>query len=155
MQAHVRDFEPDVAARSQARFHQILDDLVLCVDHHGLAAGQLRKIDAAVDAVETQDRSFMPKALAFHAGAHTDLFHEIDGALFQHTSADRGLDRLAAARLQNDRLDALEVEDVGEHQPCRACSDDCDLRFHDLALQSRRIWFLRITAPHRSRSART
>ena len=44
--------------------------------------------------------------------------------------ADALLDVLAAARLEHDRVDALELQQAGEHQARRAGADDADLRPH-------------------------
>ena len=73
---------------------------------------------------------FVAKAFALHARPDADLLHQIDRALLEHAGPDRGLDGLAAAGLQNDRLDALQVQDVGQHQPRRAGTDDGYLSFH-------------------------
>src|SRR5262245_39521114 len=53
-----------------------------------------------------------------------------DGALLEHAGADAVLDVLAAAVLEHDRLDALEVEEVREQQAGRPGSHDSDLCPH-------------------------
>ena len=53
-----------------------------------------------------------------------------DGALLQHARADALLDVLAAARLEHDRVDALELEQLRQHEPGRPRAHDADLRAH-------------------------
>ena len=50
--------------------------------------------------------------------------------LLEHAGAHALLDVLARARLEDDRLDALQVEQVGQQQPGRAGADDPDLGVH-------------------------
>jgi len=67
-------------------------------------------------------------ALALHPLADPGLDEQLGRALFEHAGADTVLDVLAAAVLQDDRLDSLELEQARERQPGRAGADDPDLR---------------------------
>ena len=55
---------------------------------------------------------------------------QVDRALLEHAGADALLDVLAAAGLQHDRLDALGLQQLREHQSRRPGADDPDLRAH-------------------------
>jgi hypothetical protein len=100
---------------------------VLGIDHHRLAAGELREVDAVVAPVEAQDRPVVTETLLHHALAGADLVHQVDRALFQHAGADGGLNILAAANLQYDRRDALQVQHLRQQQARGSGSDDGDL----------------------------
>ena len=120
--------EQDLSAGGEARGDQVLDHLVLRVDGDR-AAGELGERDAVAAAAEAQIDAFVHEALALHALAHAALRQQVDRALLEHAGADRGLDFLAAARLDHHRGDALEVQEVREEQAGRARSDDGDLGF--------------------------
>ena len=81
-------------------------------------------------AVEAQLDAAVDQPLAEQPLAHPALDEEVDGALLEHPGAHPPLDVLAAARLEDDGLDAVEVEQVGEHQPRRARADDRHLGSH-------------------------
>ena len=70
----------------------------------------LRPCEADLEAV-------MDEALALQPLAGADLGHQVDGALLEHAGADRGLDRLARAALDDDRFDAAQVQQLREQQP--------------------------------------
>ena len=55
---------------------------------------------------------------------------QIDRALLKYASPDPALHILAIASLQNDRFDALQVQEVREHQPRWSSPDNSDLRVH-------------------------
>src|SRR6185503_4991839 len=120
--------EENLSARRQARGDQILDHFVLRVDGDG-PAGELGERDAMTRAAEAQVDAFVAEALALHALADAALREQVDGALLEHAGADRGLDLLARARLDHDRGDALEVEEVGKEQSGGTRSHDGNLGF--------------------------
>ena len=68
--------------------------------------------------------------LALHPLPHARLDEQVGCALLEHARADAVLDVLAAAVLEHDRLDALALEQPGEHQAGGAGADDADLRPH-------------------------
>jgi hypothetical protein len=75
------------------------------------------ELDAVVD-----------ETLPLQPVACTGVDEEVDDALLQHAGTDARLDVLAAAVFQDDRVDALAVQQVAEREPGRACTDDADLR---------------------------
>ena len=67
-------------------------------------------------------------ALQTIAEAH---FHEhVHGALLQDAGPHRRLDLGPASRLEDDRFDSAQMEEVREQQTRRACPDDADLGTH-------------------------
>ena len=86
---------------------QVLHDLRLPVDRDRLAAGERRHVDPVPLARELQLDAVVHEALACQPLAHARLGEEIDDALLEHARADARLDVLAAAVLEDHRLDAL------------------------------------------------
>ncbi len=74
------------------------------------------QLDAVVD------QPFAPQPLA-----DADLVQQVDRALLEDAGADPLLDVLAAPVLEDDRVDALEVQQMREHQPGGTGADDPDL----------------------------
>ena len=69
----------------------------------------------------------VPQALAAQAVADADRVHQIDRALLEHAGA-HALDHVVpAAVLDDDRIDAVQVQQVAEHQPGGSGADDADL----------------------------
>ena len=127
MDADVFGLEENLAAGGEPRGDQILDDFVLRVDGNRAAAGQPAQIDSMAAAAEAQFDAVMDQADALESLADAGFIQQIDGALFEHAGADALLDILAAASLEHDRLDAVEVQQMRKHQPRRSRSDDADL----------------------------
>jgi len=125
----LRATDPDLAARVEADFHQVLDDLVLRIDRDR-AAGEFGERNAMTAACEAKDDAFVHEALALQALADAAVDEKIDRSLLQHAGADRGFDFLPAARFDHDRVDAAEMQQVREKKTGRPCADDNDLRFH-------------------------
>ena len=69
-------------------------------------------------------------ALAAHALADAGFVQQVDRALLEHAGAQRRLDFLAAARLEHDRFDAAQVQQVREQQARGSRADDADLCAH-------------------------
>ena len=87
--------------------------------------------------VEAQVDAAVAQALAVHPLAHAGLAQHLDRALLQHAGADPRLHVLAAARLQDDRVDPVAVQQLPEQQPGRAGADDrhlCSLGHHWLGI---------------------
>ena len=126
---NVLDLEQERLARLEPRADQVLDDLRLPVDDDRLA-GQRREVDPMALAVELQLDAPVDDPLALHTHADAGVAEEVGGALLQHPRANAMLDVLAAPVLEDDRVDALEVEQVRERQAGRAGADDPDLRAH-------------------------
>ena len=68
--------------------------------------------------------------LALHALADAGLDQEIARPLLDQAGADAALDVVAAAVLDDDRLDAGAMQKMREHQPGRPGADDPDLGAH-------------------------
>src|SRR4051812_29787515 len=130
LEAEVGDLEADVAARLEAAGDEVLDDLLLAVDGDRPPAGQPAQVDPVALAVEAQLDAVMDEPLACQAVAEPGLGQELDGALLEDAGADAVLDVLAAAGLEDDGVDALEVQEVRQHQPGGPGTDDSDLCPH-------------------------
>ena len=135
VQTHVRHGEVERLAAGQARGDQILDHLVLGIDGDR-PAGQAGEIDTPSLSAEAQLESVMDEALAPQAIAQAMGSEQFDRAVLQHTGADGGLDLLARARLQDDRVDPPTVQEVREQQTCRSGTDDSDASAHDRRILS-------------------
>ena len=96
------------------------------------AAGELVEGDPVALAAEAKLHAVVHEALALQALAHPHLDEQVDRALLEHAGADPSLHVLAVAVLEDDRLDALEVEEVPEHEARRPRADDPDLRVDDV-----------------------
>jgi hypothetical protein len=68
--------------------------------------------------------------LAVHPLSDARLFEQLCRSVLEHASPDRRLYHFAAAELEHYRLDALQVQQVREHQPSRPASDDTHLCTH-------------------------
>ncbi len=117
-------------AAREARLDQILDDLGLAVDDDRAAAGELAQRNAVPLAVELQLDAVVHESLAPHALADACPVEQVDRALLEHAGADALLHVLAAARLEHDGLDALQLQEPREREAGRAGSDDADLGAH-------------------------
>jgi hypothetical protein len=114
---------PDVAGLKEewqpardARTDQILDDLRLAVNHDR-ASRQLAEPQAVTLDLELELDPAVREPLAFDRDADAELGEEVGVALLDHTGADPLLAVLAAARLDDDRLDPLGLEDPRQGQP--------------------------------------
>ena len=67
------------------------------------------------------------EALAPESFAEASGQQQIDRALLQHAGAHALGDVRAASLLEHDRLEALEVQQVREHEPGGPATDDPDL----------------------------
>ncbi|MCY1558143.1 hypothetical protein D9M68_950530 [compost metagenome] len=76
----------------------------------------------------------MDLAFPVHALAALGLAHQRGEAVLQHTGADAAEHVLAALSLQNDGVDALEVQELGKHEAGRAAADDGYLGAHGCLL---------------------
>src|SRR5918999_846490 len=140
--ADVLDLEQQGRARREAGGDQILDDLLLAVDRDPPAAGELVEGDAVSLAAEAQLDAVVHEALAFQTLADAHLDQEVHRALFEHARANPALDVLAVAVLEDDGVDALEVQQVSEHETRRARADYPNLRVGDVHSAHARIVLL-------------
>ncbi len=122
--------EPDVAAVVEALGDEVLEHLVLGVDHHRPTAGQLGQVDPVQPALEREVDAVVDEPVAHHPVAHPGLAHQIDRALLQDPGLDRLLDRVAGLDVDHHRLHPTLVQQVRQHQPRRTGSDDPHLGTH-------------------------
>ena len=127
-------FKYDLPAGFKARLDQILHHFLLRIDRDGAATGQLGQIDAVTTAAEAEPNAIVPQSLTPQTFADAGFDHQIHRALFQHAGAHAIFDVLAAAALQNNRLDAGQVQQMGEHQAGRSGPDNTDLGSHSAFL---------------------
>ena len=130
LQAGRLGLEQDLAAGRKPQLDQVFQHLVLGVDRDHTAIGEVVQVDAVAAAGEAQLEAMVDEALPLHALAGADLRHQVDGGLLQHPGADRGLDRLAGAALDDDRLDAAKMQHLREQQSRRARSNNANLCAH-------------------------
>ena len=120
----------DLGVVAQARGDEVLDDLLLAVDRDRPAVGEPAEVDAVALAVEAQLEAAVDERLAVQTVAEAGVGEQLDRALLQDARADPVLDVLAAAVLEHDRRDPLEVEEVREQQAGRPGPHDSDLCPH-------------------------
>ena len=84
-------------------------------------------VDAMARAVEGEVDAVVPHPLAREPPADADLAHQVDRPLLEHARAHALDDVLTAAILEDDGVDALEMQQLPEHQTGRARADDADL----------------------------
>ena len=128
---HVLGLEVQRTRGRRPRFDQVVDDFVLPVDGDRLAAGQLGEIDAMAPPLEADVERRRAAGRRAASPAPTPIaLQQIDGALLEDARPHAIDDVLAAAVLDDDRVDAVEMQQVSEQQPCRTCADDADLSPH-------------------------
>ena len=76
---------------------------------------------------EADVKAVVAEAACFHTVANPERQQQVDGALFEDAGSNPVDDVVAATILDDDRVDAVPVEQVSEEQPGRACTDDSDL----------------------------
>lgn len=96
------------------------------------ATGELAQGDTVASSAEAQLDPMVREAFLLQTFTEARLDQQVDRALLQHARPNRSLDLSAAANLEHDRLDALEMEQVREQQPCRSRTDDPDLCIYAL-----------------------
>ena len=117
-------------ARRSAGVHQIPRKLGLAVHRHVLTAGQAVEIDPVAAVPDEYLEPVVHEAFAMHALADPGLVEQVDGHLLEDSRTNPPEHVLGSVTLEEDRIDPGPVEQLPEHQPRRACTDDDDLRFH-------------------------
>jgi hypothetical protein len=125
--ADVLGLEEELAAGRLAGGVEVLGDFGLAVDRHA-AAGQGHEVDAPAATVNAEHDAVVDQALPVQALTDSSLVEQIHRPLLQDTGPDAAFDVRAAAALEDDALDAGQVQDLGEQQPRRAGAHDPDLR---------------------------
>ena len=129
MHRDVRRLEEKRPLRRDTSRDEVLDDLLLAVDRDA-PAREVGERDPVPAPFETQLDAVMDDALAVETLRHADLRQQVDGSLLEHARPDALLDVLAAARLEDDGVDALQVQQVRKRQTRRPGADDRYLRAH-------------------------
>ena len=130
MYGEIVHLKHDLSPGLQTRLHQVLYHFLLRVHGDRAATGQLGQIDAVTASAEAEPDSIMPQSFALQTLADASFDHQIDRALFQHARPHAIFNVLAAAALQNNRLNARQVQQMGEHQAGRSRPDNTDLGSH-------------------------
>ena len=129
MNGDVGRLEQDLPAIGESARNQVLDHLLLAVDGDALP-DQLLEIDVVQRAVEAEVDAVVEQALALQPLADAGIDQEVARPVLDQPGADAALDIGAAAVLQDDRLDAFEMQEMRQHQPGRPGTDDPHLRSH-------------------------
>jgi hypothetical protein len=122
--------EENLAAGREAGLNQVLDHLLLAVDHDGATAGKVAQGDAVAPAGEAQLDAVVDQALAVHARPGAALAQQIRCSLLEHAGTHTPLDILAVTMLEHDRVHTMPREQVGKGQPGGTGADDGDLGAH-------------------------
>src|SRR5262249_12651037 len=121
--------ENQLARRGDARRDQVFDNLGLAVNGDRLA-GQVDEIEAMAPAVNAQLHAPVQQSFALHAAADLGGLKQLDRTLLGHAGADARLAIGAVVALEDDRVDAVERQQLREQQPRRPCADDANLGAH-------------------------
>ena len=122
----VGDSEPKRPAALEPRGDQVLDDLRLPVHDDGLAR-QLVEREPVPLRSRLQLDARVDEPLAAHPRPHAGAVEELGDVVLEHACPESRLDVVAAARLEDHRVDPLPVQQMPERQPRRAGTDDPDL----------------------------
>ena len=133
----VGGLEQDRLAGGEAGGDQVLHHLVLAVDGD-VPAGEGGEVDPVVAAGEAQVHAVVRQALAPQAVADAGGDQQVLDAVFQHAGADAVFHVLARAGFQHHRLDAAQVQQVGEQQAGGTGADDANLGAHGRLLRKGR-----------------
>ena len=125
----VSRLEQERPFRREASGDEVLHDFLLAVDRDA-PAREVGERDPVPAPLEAQLDPVMNDALAVQALGHAHLGQQVDGSLLEHARPDALLDVLAAARLEDDGVDALQVQQVRKRQTRRPGADDRYLRAH-------------------------
>ena len=131
MRLHVFGVMDDLAFHAVARFVEVARELGLAVHNDGIAATVFVDVDALHRAVVGDKEAFVNFAFAIHAFAAFRFTHELGETVLQHARADAAQDVLAALPFEHDGVDALEVQELREHEARWATADDANLSFHE------------------------
>ena len=145
--------EVNLPALGEAQGDHVLHHLVLPVDGDRAAAGQVFAIDPVAAAGEADLDAPVNQALAPQALAEASLDQGFDGDLFEHAGPDPALHMSAAARLENDRIDALQMQKSRQQEPGWPGADDADLCARHVS-PSHRHPCTRSTGPQRGGAGR-
>lgn len=95
-----------ITGRRQAPRDHVLDELVLAVDRDRATLSERRKRDAKEPPVKGQPNAVMHHAFAIQSRTETRRAQQIDGSLFENTSANAVLTVFAGTQFDNDGMNA-------------------------------------------------
>src|SRR6185503_8230132 len=110
------------------RLDQIADDFILPVDGDRFASGELGQIDAMPRPAKADIESLVAQAGASQSCTDTHRVQQVHCPLLQDSRSHAVDDVVAAAVLDDDRVDAIQMQQMAKQQPGRACANDPDLR---------------------------
>src|ERR1035441_6122286 len=125
---YLAGFEEDLSAGLDPGADQIPHQLVLAVHGDGAAARELVHIDAMTAAIEAKFDAAMNQTFPPQAFADARFVQQIHRTLFENARAEALLDVVAGVGLDDYRVDAFKVEQVGEDEAGWSGSDDAGLR---------------------------
>ena len=126
MQGNSIDLEQDWNLLLLCSSDEILHNLMLPIDHHGLA-DQLLEVEMLPFVAKAKLDASMSKPFAMHPFAESEPVDQIDRTLLQHTGPDAGFAVIAAAGFEDDALNPRSVQQVSQRQPRRTGSDNANL----------------------------
>ncbi len=122
-QAHDRCLEEDLPSGAEACRVEVLDDLLLAVHHDVPPTRQVVEVDAVSAPAEAELDAVVDRPLPVHPLPKARLPQELRRAVLQDAGADRRFDLFAASKLDHDRFDPLQVQEVREQQPRRSATE--------------------------------
>lgn len=131
MNADVYCFKNDLSIGKEPSLDKVLDDLVLTI-HGDRLAGQFLHVDAVAFAGKAQLDAMMKHPFAAHALAYAGLVEQVHSSLLKYARADATLHILAAAGLDDNRLDSAQMQQMRKHQSGWPCADNGYLGAHFL-----------------------
>ncbi len=120
----------DARAAPGGGLEQILLQVRLPIGDEALAAMFVDVDQEALTACPDDARAVVHVPLGVEPLGKSVLAQHIDGRRLEHACADAGEHVVAALPLEDDALDAVPVQDLGEEQAGRPRADDADLRSH-------------------------
>ena len=124
------DIEVQGFTGDQPGGNEILNDLLLTVDHHGMTR-QLLKVDPVTATGKVQEDALMKQPFLHHARAHARIIQDIHALVLEHAGPHSAFDVMSALGLQYDTLDAVLMQEVSQQQAGRARADDRNLCTHE------------------------
>src|SRR5438034_607744 len=123
----VVDLEVQRPTRLESRGDQVFDHFLLTVDGDPPAAGQGGEVDPVALTGELDLDPVVNEPFPSEPLANADLVQQVDRSLLEHTGPDPVLNVLAAAVFEHDRVDALQMQKLRQHESGGTGTDDPDL----------------------------
>ena len=130
MQRHVPRLEPQVAAAGQERAEQPPDQHLLRDDPAGPPAGQGARVQQVRLALVPELEVGLDRRVREHLPGQPGPFEDLPAVVVEHSGALPLLHIGAVPRLQNDAVDSVALQEVGEGETGRPGPDDNDIGGH-------------------------